>query len=242
MFMSSMKLNSIVSKNLQPVCNNSMTYVDSVVAKGIDDTLMTQPGFTIDQLMELAGLAVAQSAHMFHQEFIEFSNRNTNILFLCGPGNNGGDGLVASRHLKHFGYEPKICYPKRGKGQLFLNLVKQCEDLNIPFIETSEVFNSSNSFISNYSLIIDSLFGFSFEGPSREPFSSLISSMSKSSTPVLSVDVPSGWHVESGDIHLTGFLPEAVISLTLPKLCMKDYRGIHYVGGRQVLPFVLLFI
>lgn len=48
---------------------------------------------------------------------------------ITGPGNNGGDGLVAARHLKHFGYTPIVLYPKRSKGVIFENLVRQCQDL-----------------------------------------------------------------------------------------------------------------
>lgn len=31
----------------------------------------------------------------------------------------GGDGLVAARHLWHYGYKPTIYYPKRGKNELY---------------------------------------------------------------------------------------------------------------------------
>lgn len=37
------------------------------------------------------------------------------MLLKLGPGNNGGDGLVASRHLAHFGYKPSLIYPKAPK-------------------------------------------------------------------------------------------------------------------------------
>ena len=42
--------------------------------------------------MELAGLSVAQA---IQKEF-----EPSSVLVVCGPGNNGGDGLVAARHLK----------------------------------------------------------------------------------------------------------------------------------------------
>ena len=92
----------------------------------------------------------------------------------------------------------------------------------------------------SYDFVIDALFGFSFEGPSREPFSSIINTMSKSQKPVLSVDIPSGWNVNQGDIYKSDFYPSAVISLTVPKLCMVNYKGIHYVGGRFVSILSLL--
>lgn len=57
-------------------------------------------GFSIDQLMELAGLSVA-SAILAEYPPSQYSR----VLIVAGPGNNGGDGLVAARHLYHFGYK-----------------------------------------------------------------------------------------------------------------------------------------
>jgi len=93
-----------------------------------------------------------------------------------------------------------------------------------------------NSELTSAGLTIDALFGFSFEGPSREPFTSFINRFAQSSTPVLSVDIPSGWNVDQGDIFHTQFYPAAVISLTTPKLCMRNFTGWHYVGGRFLPP------
>ena len=60
-------------------------------------------GFSVDQLMELAGLSVACSVFA---EYPPSSHRR--ILVIAGPGNNGGDGLVAARHLYHFGYTVEV--------------------------------------------------------------------------------------------------------------------------------------
>lgn len=50
---------------------------------------------------------------------------------------------------------------------------------------------------------------------------------------MISVDVPSGWDVEQGNIDNL-FVPKYLISLTLPKLCARDFKGRHFVGGRFV--------
>ena len=157
-------------------------FIDSQVAKDIDLELMTKPGFSIDQLMELAGLSVANAIFDWNPG----ATLNNNVLVICGPGNNGGDGLVAARHLKHFGFSPTIICPKLGKGDLFKNLITQCRNLEIATVDDCP------DDLSPFGVIIDAIFGFSFEGPIREPYLSIIKRLSTSPVPVMSVDVPSG--------------------------------------------------
>ena len=52
---------------------------------------------------ELAGLSVATATADAYK--LPDAKR---ILIVCGPGNNGGDGLVAARHLHHFGYQVSV--------------------------------------------------------------------------------------------------------------------------------------
>lgn len=67
-------------------------------------------GFSVDQLMELAGLSVACSiADVYGPDNFP------RVLIICGPGNNGGDGLVAARHLHHFGYSVQVCLTGRDR-------------------------------------------------------------------------------------------------------------------------------
>jgi len=83
-------------------------------AAALDKDLMSIGAFSLDQLMELAGLSVSQAVYRVHPP-----SRGRRILVACGPGNNGGDGLVAARHLWHYGYSPTIFYPKQSKNELY---------------------------------------------------------------------------------------------------------------------------
>ncbi|KAF1922785.1 meiotically up-regulated gene 182 protein [Didymella exigua CBS 183.55] len=199
-------------------------------AAALDQELMSTGAFSIDQLMELAGLSVSQALFKLHP-----LSAGKRILVACGPGNNGGDGLVAARHLFHYGYQPTIYYPKQSKNELYQRLKKQLEDLSIPF--TSD-FPSA---LGNTDHIIDAIFGFSFKGEVREPFPSVISALAATKTPVLAVDAPSSWDIEDGprdDGPGKGFMPPALISLTAPKPLVKWFRGRHFLGGRFLGPEV----
>ena len=71
--------------------------------------------------------------------------------------------------------------------------------------------------------------------PVRPNFQDVMSKISEVKIPVASIDVPSGWDVEQGDIHGTHLNPDFLISLTAPKLCSTSFRGrFHYLGGRFV--------
>jgi len=76
---------------------------------------------------------------------------------------------------------------------------------------------------------------------SREPFASIMKQMMEAqqtidNLQVVSVDVPSGWDVDEGDVASTGFVPDMLVSLTTPKLCSKQFMGRHFIGGRFLPP------
>ena len=73
----------------------TMKYLTQEEAQNIDQELFNEYSFSVDQLMELAGLSVAVALAKTYPSQRE-------VLVFCGPGNNGGDGLVAARHLKMF--------------------------------------------------------------------------------------------------------------------------------------------
>lgn len=196
--------------------------------------------------MELAGLAVAEAVYQVLPPPAATvvspatqTSKKQNILLVCGPGNNGGDGLVAARHLYFFGhYNCTIVYPKRSKKEHFVNLVKQCEDVDISFVDEMPDLLE----LESYDAIVDSIFGFSFKGEPREPFATIMKQMMdaqkkyKDHLQVISVDVPSGWNVDEGDVAGTGFVPDVLISLTTPKYCSKEFTGRHFIGGRFLPP------
>lgn len=203
-------------------------------AINIDQELFNEYGFSVDQLMELAGLSCAHAIHDAYACRIpkQKEDRQLRTIVLCGPGNNGGDGLVCARHLSLLnGFtDPHIYYPKRPSKPLFEGLVSQCQKMGLHFLtkEASEVE------LNDYDLIIDALFGFSFKPPVRENFQEIMTRLASASVPVASIDVPSGWDVEKGDIYNTHLKPDCLISLTAPKLCSTHLPSTtkHYLGGR----------
>ncbi|CAN6288333.1 unnamed protein product [Urochloa humidicola] len=210
-----------------------VTHLTQRDAAEIDEQLMGPLGFSVDQLMELAGLSVAAAVAEVYK-----LSEHTRVLIICGPGNNGGDGLVAARHLYHFGYRPSVCYPKRTPKPLYSGLVTQLESLSIPFIPAEDL---PHDLSREFDIVVDAMFGFSFHGTPRPPFDELIQRLvslsaignSDKRPAIVSVDIPSGWHVEEGDVDGGGIKPDML-------LCAKKFTGPHhFLGGRFVPPPIL---
>ncbi|XP_063718195.1 uncharacterized protein LOC134845213 isoform X2 [Symsagittifera roscoffensis] len=217
----------------------NVKHLTAIEAQNIDEELFASGAFSVDQLMELAGLSVAQ---VVWAEYgvkvvpisIDERSEDNNVLVLCGPGNNGGDGLVAARHLNHFGMQCTVHCPKQPSKDLFIRLVTQAKQANVNFIADLP------DTLDDYDVIIDALFGFSFKGDPRPPFDSALKLLKKSEhkSHIVSVDIPSGWNVDSGPTGDDCFVPSALISLTAPKMAAQMFSGTHYLGGRFV-PFSL---
>ncbi|KAG4107797.1 YjeF N-terminal domain-like protein [Neocallimastix lanati (nom. inval.)] len=201
----------------------ALRYLGQTLAQQIDVELMSPTAgcFSIDQLMELAGFSVAQAITKV------YSKEKFPRVLVC-VGNNGGDGLVCARHLHHFGYKPSVFYPKQPNKLLYQNLTKQLKNLEINMV------NNINDQINQSDLIVD---GFSFSGGIRAPFDEIIKTLKSTTVPIVSIDIPSGWNVEQGNIDNAGLEPEMLVSLTAPKMAAKFFKGKHhYLGGRFIPP------
>ena len=190
--------------------------------------------------MELAGLSVAYGVYDYLQHKSNHNNplQNKSVLLLCGPGNNGGDALVAARHLYHWGHIPTVYYPNMEKviqnlhannsSNLYANLLLQLQNLNIPILTSlPDVIDSS--YYAPYDGIVDGFFGFSYDASRvmKEPYRRVLDSIIQAHRllNVISIDIPSGWDINSHSNIRDGnmFIPGAVISLTTPKYCMVEY-------------------
>lgn len=121
--------------------------------------------------------------------------------------------------------------PKQPTKGLYVRLCKQCTQLGIPFVSALE-----NQQQPPFDVIVDGIFGFSFQGPVKSPYHTLIAQLNAAQVPIVAIDVPSGWDIEKGPTECCIEQAQVLISLTAPKLCAKHFTGKHYVGGRFV-PF-----
>jgi len=121
-------------------------------AAELDVDLMAS-GYSLDQLMELAGLACAIAIHRrlsnqplsYHDESVDAPRP---VVVLCGPGNNGGDGLVCARHLALWGHSVDVFYPRTPTKQLFLGLLDTCRHMGVRVFTYAEAAPNTSDITS----------------------------------------------------------------------------------------------
>ncbi|KAF7792602.1 hypothetical protein EIP86_003698 [Pleurotus ostreatoroseus] len=133
-----------------------------------------------------------------------------------------------------FGYSPVVWYPKPGSKELYQRLVTQCTNMKIPVLPPSNDMDPLRDALARSDVVLDAIFGFSFKPPVRAPFDSALPLITQSGLPIVSVDIPSGWDVEKGNAAGVGLNPQVLVSLTAPKEGSRDFKGVHFLGGRFV--------
>ena len=149
-------------------------------------------------LMEAAGAAVAEAVHRRWP--------GAKVAVLCGPGNNGGDGFVAARHLEAQGHEVEIALlgaREALKGDAGV-MAGRWDGRTAPLLPA--IFVGAD-------VVVDALFGAGLSRPLEGAAEDCAKALNRSGLPVVAVDVPSGLH---GDIGrpLIGAVVEADVTVT----------------------------
>jgi hydroxyethylthiazole kinase-like uncharacterized protein yjeF len=152
------------------------------------------------------------------------------IYVFCGPGNNGGDGLVAARLLRLIGFSIKVfvCRIGSGTSEDFSSNMDRLQDLgNVPInrLDNGEPFPE----IPAQAVIIDAIFGSGLNRPVEGYWAGLLEYLNERGRLRVSVDVPSGLFTDSAT-EGASFQAHHTFSFELPKLAFLFPENSRRVG------------
>jgi NAD(P)H-hydrate epimerase len=186
----------------------------------IDRMMVDDLGVEVLQLMEVAGLAVAAWTR---ERFLGGDARDKRVVVLAGSGGNGGDGMVAARHLHAWGARPVLWLSHDANalaGSMKGAAAHQLRSLiamALPVHSPPHTDQEDPLALPGADVIIDALLGFGLSGPPSGPTASLIVAANTHPAPVLAIDLPSGLDAKSGIPYAPCIRANATLTLALPK-------------------------
>ena len=175
------------------------------------------------QLMENAGKCIAEEI------ISRFSPKKADVAIFCGLGGNGGDGLVAARHLVNKGFKVTVIIAGKTSQIKDENTKKNWQAIgNLQEITTYEVYDSSLIPDLKAQIIIDALLGIGLTGPPRPPIRQLVRKINRMKGFKIAVDVPTGIDSDTGKILGEAVKADLTVTFHKEKLGLrkaKEYTG-----------------
>jgi ADP-dependent NAD(P)H-hydrate dehydratase / NAD(P)H-hydrate epimerase len=161
---------------------------DAASMRAADAWAIDEQGVASLALMEAAGVAVADAAR-------DVAGLGP-VRIVCGKGNNGGDGLVAARHLAKTGYQVEVLllWPP---GELSDDASANLERVAAPVreVDPGEVAGA----LAGSAAVVDAIFGTGFSGAPRAPADAAIEAINGCGAPAVAADIPSGVDASTGE-------------------------------------------
>jgi hydroxyethylthiazole kinase-like uncharacterized protein yjeF len=194
-----------------------------------DQTAMKQEPISSLDLMERAANALCDKLVLEIQE-------GETVLVLCGPGNNGGDGLAITRILKQKGIDSGALIFHEGKlSPDAKSNLKRLRLLGADLIEERSPKEGLGNLKASY--LIDALFGTGLSRPLKGDWAKVIDQVNASNQRVISIDIPSGMPSEwsSGNQDWHAVKAYKTLSIQLPKLSFFTKRGFELTSEWEIV-------
>jgi ADP-dependent NAD(P)H-hydrate dehydratase / NAD(P)H-hydrate epimerase len=178
---------------------------DAEEMRAVDRWAIDEQGIPEADLIEAAGTALAEAVARLAPQ--------GPVRILCGKGNNGGDGLVAARHLAATGFE----------------------------VETLEIFEGGppgdlDAWLAGSGVVVDAIFGTGFEGVPREPAVAPIEAANRSGAPIVACDIASGVDASTGEVEGVAIEASTTVSFHGAKIGHRVTPGKDHTGELVVAP------
>jgi hydroxyethylthiazole kinase-like uncharacterized protein yjeF len=192
-------------------------------------------GLSASVLMENAGKAVAEEVRRI---LGDVSRRQ--ILVVVGPGNNGGDGLVAARHLHDWGARVGIyLLSERPSGDTNL---EQVQERGVTIVDAAggEGWERFDDLLSSADAVVDAIFGTGKVRTIRAIILQALDKVAKARRKrpelyIIALDLPSGLDADTGEVDPACLYADDTITLGFPKPGLFISPGLERVGKLTVV-------
>jgi NAD(P)H-hydrate epimerase len=160
------------------------------------------------------------------------------VVVLCGPGNNGGDGGVLARHLDAWGFPARVLWCCADRSRLPADAAVQMDVLDRAGVR-QEVWatppDDLGATLAGADWIVDALLGTGLTRPVEGPLRAVIVAMNGSGKPVLALDVPSGLDTDTGRPLGAAVVATLTATFVAPKVGFAEEGAREFTGAVHVV-------
>ncbi|MCH8198892.1 MAG: NAD(P)H-hydrate dehydratase [Chloroflexi bacterium] len=197
-----------------------------------------ESGIAEDALMETAGLGVARYVAQLLDGI-----RGRRLVVLVGPGNNGGDGMVAARYLADWGALITLYMTSaRRRDDKF----EECRARRVRVVEGADDPEQwqLGSYLALTDVVIDAVLGIGSDRPLDAELRRLMASIQdlrreSKRAKLVAIDLPTGVDADTGACDDACFPADVTLTLGAPKVGLFRFPGAAYVGRLETVPIGL---
>jgi ADP-dependent NAD(P)H-hydrate dehydratase / NAD(P)H-hydrate epimerase len=190
--------------------------------------------FAIKRL-NVPGIVLMENAALgIYQSIIERVENINCVGFVCGKGNNGGDGYAVARHFSNAGFDVKVISlgtetdlseDCKINFNILKNLSSQRKNLKIKSYQSVKEIN----WLKDCNVIVDAILGSGFTGELKEPYSAIVKSLNNITGFKCAIDVPTGLNADIGFCEIV-FNSDLTVTLGEFKKGLFISRGYVFCG------------
>jgi len=189
-------------------------------------------GLTYEQMMLNAGQGLADIIFDLFEDDVE-----TEIVGLVGPGNNGGDTLIALSELAQEGWKASAYLVKRKKD----DLVKRFVEAGGVVLSGDTAFEKLAEAIENADVVLDGVLGTGVKLPLKKDVAEFLSEVNdlidglEDAPLVVAVDCPSGVDCDSGEVADEAIGADLTVTMAAVKQGLLKLPAFEYIGDLEVV-------
>lgn len=174
----------------------------------------------------IPGIVLMENAARAVAEFIYptlLDPARARVVLLCGPGNNGGDGFAAARHLRNAGADVTVVLAAaaekiRGDAAINFGIYQRMEGALIDATRPDGLDRVREA-LGTADVVVDALLGTGTQGAPRGVIAELVR-LANAARRVrrVAIDIPTGLDGDSGQVHDPCFRADATVTFVAPKV------------------------
>jgi len=188
----------------------------------------------LEEQYKIPTLMLMENASIFIFNFLKENIpdlKDKNVAVLCGPGNNGGDGVALVRHLLNYGVKNIFVF-----SYLWDKKISDLLKIQLTLLNDVSILDLKSNYkdLRLFDVIVDGIFGIGLKREIEDDLKNIFEYINELKKIVVSIDVPSGIDSDTGEIRGSAIKSSYTLTMFYPKKGFFEYPAMEFIGNLVV--------